>query len=199
MSVEPIYLKGKYVHLRSLKPEDFGEAMVAFVNDREVTRHLVRGTFPGSTEEFKAEYARQAGNREEVQFALVESKTGRYLGVAGLHRIDWIARHAEFRILIGEKEAWGKGFGTEALQLLLAYGFEILNLNKVWLGVNLSNARAHQSYKKAGFVSEGTLRQEVYRNGRYHDCARMSLLRTEYQELKGKWEIAGLLQTQLPV
>ncbi len=198
-SGKDIYLEGKTIYLRSMKSEDFGETMVRWVNDREVTRYLYRGTFPGNLQAFQDEFAALKNNTTDVQLAICLKENSQYIGVTGLHGINWIARHGEFRILIGEKTAWGKGAGTEAAQLMTSYGLEILNLNKVWLGVNSANAKAHKSYLKAGYREEGRLRQDIYRNGEFFDGIRMSLLKNEYQEVKKSWPIHDIIQKQLSV
>lgn len=192
-----VFLSGKNTVLRSLTSSDFSEQMVRWTNDREVTKFLSRGTFPGCLEKFKSEFELLCTSQSEIQLAVVARKSGAYIGVTGLHSINWVSRHAEFRILIGEKEYWGQGLGTEACQLMVAYAFEVLNLNKVWLGVNSANTRAHQSYLKAGFFLEGELRAELYRNGKFFNIVRMSILRNEYEAVKGKWPIATELQKQL--
>ena len=103
-----------------------------------------------------------------------------------------------FRVLIGEKDFWNGGYGTEVTQLMVAYGFEVLNMHKVWLGVTSDNVGAVRCYDKVGFVKEGVLRAETYRNSRYYDAVRMSILRHEYDQLRDKWAIADKLQTQFP-
>lgn len=197
MNKQDIYLSGNQVYLRSPTASDFGETMVRWVNDREVTKYLSRGTFPGQAAAFQDEFASLKNSTTEIQFAICTKEKGLCIGITGLHSVNWIARHAEFRILIGEKDFWGKGVGTEALQILTAYGFEILNLNKVWLGVNAGNQKAYQSYLKGGFSEEGRLRQEVYRNGLYFDVVRMSLLRSEYDKKKETWATYPQIKNQL--
>ena len=174
-----VYLTGKGIYLRSLCEQDFTDTMPSWINDRDVTRFLARGTFPANTSALKAEFEQLQTNEHEIQLALVEKSSDKYIGIVGLHTVNWIARHGEFRILIGEKELWGKGYGTEACQLMVAYAFEALNFNRVWLGVNAANQRAVKSYQAGGFKTEGELRHEVYRNGVYYNVVRMSILRNE--------------------
>lgn len=193
------FLVGEKIEIQSLVSEDFAERMIRWVNNREVTKYLVRGTFPGNLEEFQQEYKGLVNNRSDVQFAIVSRSDSQRIGVVGLHRIEWIARHAEFRVLIGEPSYWGKGLGTEAAHLMLAYGFEILNLQKVYLGVNAANLGAFRSYIKAGFKEEGVLRREVFRNGQYFDVNRMSMLREEYEACRGQWPIFNSIKKQLQV
>jgi RimJ/RimL family protein N-acetyltransferase len=107
-----------------------------------------------------------------------------FIGTTGLYSINWIMRAAEFRVFIGNKAFWNRGIGTECTKLMVVYGLEKLNLNRIWLGVNADNLGGVHAYEKAGFVREGVLRQEQYRNFRYYDVIRMSILRTEYEKIR---------------
>ena len=105
-------------------------------------------------------------------------------GNAGLFHLEWAGRCAEFGIFIGDKSRWDKGYGTEVLQLILLHAFDSLNLNRVFLRVFATNARAIRSYEKAGMIREGTMRQAIFRHGKYIDVHIMSILRSEW--LKGR-------------
>jgi diamine N-acetyltransferase len=107
------------------------------------------------------------------------------IGNCALLDIDWRNRSAELGILIGDKDYWGRGFGTEAMQLLVKHAFETLNLHRVWLRVYETNPRAIRDYEKAGFVLEGRQRQAEIKNGKYIDVLVMSLLRDECLPEKG--------------
>lgn len=89
-------------------------------------------------------------------------------------------RNAECIIDIGEKECWGKGYGREALQLLLDYAFLELNLHRVSLRVFSFNEKAIRLYERLGFKDEGRSRQSLYRDGRWHDICHMGILQEEY-------------------
>lgn len=104
------------------------------------------------------------------------------IGNCGFFEVQPIARSAEFGIMIGEKSYWNKGFGTEAVQLLLKLGFETLNLNRIFLRVFETNPRAIRSYEKAGFVLEGRHRQAHYLDGKFVDVIHMGILRSEWDE-----------------
>jgi RimJ/RimL family protein N-acetyltransferase len=103
------------------------------------------------------------------------------IGTCGYHGIDWRSRSAELGISIGEKSFWNKGYGTETMRLLLKYGFETLNLNRIMLDVFDTNKRAIRTYEKAGFLLEGRKRQAMYKNGKYFDILIMSVIRDEWQ------------------
>lgn len=110
---------------------------------------------------------------------------GKPIGTCGLYLIQWRARRAQFNILIGEPESWGKGYGTEALRLLLDHAFNVLNLNSVNLGVNAENKGAIRSYEKAGFSRDGVRPEFIYRNGRYYDLVVMTILREQFGKAAG--------------
>ena len=100
-----------------------------------------------------------------------------------LFNVDPVNRSAMLGIVIGEKGRWDQGYGQEAINLLLDYGFSLLNLNSVMLGTFSFNERALHCYEKVGFTTEGILRQEIYRRGQYHDALIMRMLRSEWEEL----------------
>jgi RimJ/RimL family protein N-acetyltransferase len=85
-----------------------------------------------------------------------------------------------FYIVLLDKSVWGKGLGTEATHLVIDYGFNMLNLNRIQLHVNAENEAAKAVYKKIGFKHEGTLRQAMYKNNKYYDFWLMSILAEEY-------------------
>ncbi len=78
------------------------------------------------------------------------------IGTCGYHEIDWRSRNTEVGISIGAKEWWNKGYGSEAMELMVKYGFEMLNMHRIWLRVFERNKRAIRSYEKVGFVHEGS-------------------------------------------
>ena len=85
-------------------------------------------------------------------------------------------------MLIGEKDFWGGGYGTEITELITYYGFDRLNLNRIYLGYTADNKAAGKVYQKAGYVFEGTLKKDIYRNSKYYDSIRMAILRKDYYE-----------------
>lgn len=174
-----LFLVGRQVYLRGLEQADLG-AMVEWINDDEVTRLLYRGDRPAQLDLLVEEWERERRDPACTAFAVCDKQDDRFLGTTGLYGIHPIMRYAEFRVFIGDKAWWNRGIGTECARLMVVYGLEKLNLNKIWLGVNADNVGGVRAYEKAGFVHEGVLRQEQYRNLRYYDVVRMSILRSEY-------------------
>ncbi|MFS0751645.1 GNAT family N-acetyltransferase [Oceanobacillus sp. 1P07AA] len=115
-------------------------------------------------------------------YMIEEVETDKPIGVTSLINIDYGNRNAECIIDIGDKDYWSKGFGRESVKLLLDFTFKELNLHKVYLRVFSFNDRAINLYKKLGFVEEGTLNEQLYRDGAWHDIIFMGLLKRNYKE-----------------
>lgn len=101
------------------------------------------------------------------------------IGNCGFNQIDWRCRHAEIGIFIGEKRFWNQGYGREAVETLVRFGFETLNLHRIWLRVYASNKSAIRCYENAGFKHEGRMREAFYKDGIYIDILIMSILENE--------------------
>jgi RimJ/RimL family protein N-acetyltransferase len=180
------FLDGKLVCLRGVRREDMS-AYQRWLDNPMVTEYLEMGWRPSTDLDLESAYSSLVGDANNVAFVVVDRESQKPVGVCGLYLISWIARRAQFNILMGEPWSWDRGIGTEALTLLLDYGFNRLNLESVNLGVNCENRRAIRSYEKAGFIVEGQRRKFIYRNGRHYDMIVMSILREEF---KGRIEPA---------
>ena len=152
----------KEIQYRALTPEDIDQVRY-YSNDRTLTNYMFTGIFPNRPFEIKP---------EDVVFGVALNTI---LGIVGLFNINWQARHAELRIFLWKNQ--NNGIGTEACKFIVDYAFNMLNLNKVWLGTNLSNAPAVKCYQSAGFDYVGTLKDEIFRNGQYYDVWRMECYR----------------------
>ena len=104
----------------------------------------------------------------------------RPIGEVGLSELDLRNGSAEVGIFIGEVDEWGRGYGTDAVNALVGFGFAELRLERIWLEVWTENARAMRAYEKAGFIYEATLRNDRYEGGRHTSGHVMSILRDEW-------------------
>ncbi len=111
----------------------------------------------------------------------IETESGEHIGNISLENIQWKDRQATLGIVIGAKEYWGQGYGTDAIRTLLRFAFEELNLNRIQLSVFDFNERARRCYRRCGFQEEGRLRQAHYTEGRYHDVILMAILREDWE------------------
>jgi RimJ/RimL family protein N-acetyltransferase len=153
-----------------------------WINDFEVTRTLGMALgSPMTTEKEEGWYDRASKSDESVMFTVyVRGDELRPIGNTGLHSIDHLNRTAEFGILIGEKDCWDKGYGTEAASLMLDYGFTVLGLHNVYLRVFSYNERGIRAYTRAGFKVSGKLREARRLGDRWYDVIYMDCLASEF-------------------
>ncbi len=167
--------EGQLVRLRALEREDVMPSH-SFVNVYETMRGVSSGMLYPSSMEDEARWVdnQSSYTRGEYQFA-IDMLEGQFIGRCGFIRVDWKNRLAELGILIGAAPARGKGYGTDAVNVLCKFGFEELNLHKIKVSVFDFNHAAIRCYEKCGFVHEGLLKNELFREGKYHDVVEMGL------------------------
>ncbi|MCL4465439.1 MAG: GNAT family N-acetyltransferase [Chloroflexi bacterium] len=151
-----------------------------WVNDFEVTRMLDLGLRPITLEAEEDWYENACRNRSKAHFTVYELETMRPVGNAGLMGINHLSRTAELGIFLGDKDYWGKGYGTETIRLVLDYGFTALGLHNIMLRVHGDNQRAIRAYLNAGFKLIGRRRQAVRSGGHVLDEVLMDCLATEF-------------------
>lgn len=178
-------LRGERVILRAMRRDDLTR-LWEFNNDLEV--ELAGGgdpPMPQSFERLVADFDREVakGGRNEAWFAI--EADGQFIGHCGLMHPDVTASTAELGIGIGDKAYWGKGYGSEAIALLLEYAFRFRNYRRIWLQVNAANERGIRAYRACGFQEEGRFRQHVWCNGRYDDLVLMGILKQEWERASG--------------
>ncbi len=174
-------LKGEKVTLRAVEREDLPR-LCEFNNDLAV--ELAGGgdpPMPQSLARLQAEYDERVskGGRDGAQFAI--EAEGKLIGQCALWHFDEMACTCELGIGIGDREYWGRGYGREAVRLLLEWAFRYRNIRKVWLTTMGSNERALRCYRACGFVEEGRLREHVWTDGRYVDLVYMGVLRDKWE------------------
>jgi len=172
------FLIGERIYLRPLEEGDLDRCH-RWINDSGILARLGRRT-PMSRAMEREWLAAQYKSDRDLSMAIVVSDGDRHIGNCGFNEIDYHNRSGVFGILIGERDAWGKGYGPEATRLVLDYGFSELNLHRISLRVHTDNERAIRAYEKAGFRREGVLRESYYRHGVYHDTLIMAILASEW-------------------
>jgi RimJ/RimL family protein N-acetyltransferase len=173
------YLIGDLVYLRPLERED-ALTIQPWFNDPEISQFLLRRR-PMTLRDEEQFLERIAHSDSDIALGIVRRDVDQLIGCMGLHNFNHRNRNATFGISIGDKSAWGCGFGTEATALLMEYAFAALNLHRVTLQVFEYNERAIRTYEKLGFRKEGVMREENYCNGRYWDTIVMGLLRQDWE------------------
>jgi len=176
------FIEGNRIYLRGIEKKDLSGRFFQWANDKEVTRYLFMGVIPNILENVEEWFENTRKSNTDIVLMIVDKTNNKEIGFTGLHTMQWLHRTAEFRLFIGEKDFWGKGYAQETAKLVLRYGFELLNFNRIWSGINTENKGSVGFCLKAGFVKEGVLREEAYRNSRYYDVVRIGILRKEYEE-----------------
>jgi RimJ/RimL family protein N-acetyltransferase len=174
-------ITGKRIRLRAIIKDDL-PAFVDWLNDPEVNRHVAI-YYPLSLDREEIWYADIMTHPVEEQPLAIEMRAGdswKLIGDISFLNFLQHERCAEIGVFIGEKSAWSKGYGTEAMRLMVNYGFDNLNLNRIYLRVFETNPRAIRCYEKAGFRHEGRQRQAHFLDGKYIDVLMMSILKNEW-------------------
>lgn len=174
-------ISGKKINLTSLSEKNL-EQLRQWRNSPEL-RQYFREYREISEDMQLAWYNKIKNNSNQVDFEIHDLKSPNDLiGHCGLYYINWVYRQAEFGIYIGDTQYRNGGFGSDSLRTLIKYGFEDLNLNRIWAEVYSNNA-ALEIYLHIGFKKEGVLRDNVYKNGKYYDSTIISMLKNEYELL----------------
>lgn len=175
---------GKLVRLAAADPQATAEAFNRWQRDSEYFRLLAsEASYPYSVRAIK-HWIEKGQEKDPPPFSLFIIQTledNRLIGDIGLDTIRNGGGDTFVGIGIGEREYWGKGYGTDAMRIMLRYAFTELNLHRVSLDVFEYNPRAIRSYEKAGFRHEGRCRGYLHRAGRRWDLIYMGILRQEWE------------------
>jgi RimJ/RimL family protein N-acetyltransferase len=179
---DPIkFLESERVYLRPVEAEDV-DMLYFCLWDTEI-RRLTGTKAVFSKQQVKQFWEAVATDRSRIDLLICLQENQQPIGELSLQEIDYQNRKAIVRIAIFDAEYHGKGYGTEAMRLLLTYGFDVLHLHRIGLDVYSFNARAIQAYKKLGFKQEGVIRDDLFYDGAYHDSILMGVLEDEFRAL----------------
>ena len=154
------------VRLRELQIDDLGY-MYEIINDQEVAKNFLFTRYPFSKEKLINFIKNSWEDTNNIHYAIVD-QNNEYIGTISLKNINYLDKNAEYAIFV-RREYWGQKYAYEATKTIIRYGFETLNLNKIYLNVLASNIRANRFYEKFGFIKEAVFREHVYIQGRYED------------------------------
>lgn len=172
-------MQGKNVRLRPIRRED-SALLYKWIVDRELLI-LNSSYMPVSKPDHEAWIESMLTKRSDlVLFVIEDIVEDHAIGTCQLVNINWVHRNAELQIRIGDNESQSRGLGSEAIKLLVNFGFKDLNLHRLHLHVFATNERAIRAYEKCGFVREGLLREAAHINGEFVDVLYMGLLRSEH-------------------
>ncbi len=177
--IKLLEIKGQKVTLRPITYNDT-ELIVNWRNNTDVMSQFVYQkpfTVQGHNNWMKT----MVETGKVVQYIIVSNEDNTPIGSIYYRDIDMENNNAEYGIFIGNKNCFGKGYGSEAAKLFVDFGFEVLGLHRIFLRVFSDNTRAIKSYKNAGFIEEGIARDMVLQNGKYRSMTFMSKLSGDKQ------------------
>ena len=179
-SWRPEAIVGRLVVLQRHRPENL-RAFVRWYSDPEVARLTRYHEAPLSNDEIQRFFYSRIMGTDFLAMAIHLRETSRLVGTCAFSQLDGDNGSTLYHITIGEADAWSRGYGTEATELMLAHAFRRLALHRVALTVFEFNARAIRAYEKCGFVVEGRARQAIFRDSRFWDEIHMSILLDEWE------------------
>ena len=178
-------LYGEKVMLRPIEQADY-DRIISWSKYDEI-QYCSDGDYPTTVEECEEWVKRAESNRYQVRFGIVLNRT--IIGDIELDQITWRSGDAELRIRIGERGLWDRGYGTDAVKVLLKYAFFNMNLSRIYLKVYTDNERAIRCYHKAGFKKEGRLTRETDSGSR--EIYLMRILKSEFERKQARLSNAG--------
>lgn len=180
------FLIGNRIYLRPVKREDM-TIIQKWCNDPDL-RKLVGDVTPLTELGAEKYFEKLCTDDSRVWFSIVLKEGDRVIGETGLLRMFHPWRTTDLSTIIGEKDCWGKGYGSEAILLMLDYAFGFMNFHRVSIGVVGFNSHALNFYERIGFKQEGIQRDGYFYDHKYHDFVMMSILEDEYRQLYKKVE-----------
>jgi RimJ/RimL family protein N-acetyltransferase len=179
--------EGELIRLRRLERKD-ADLFFPYWNDYKLRQYLPT-PLPTSHEDmikFIESANESFADCKGFTFGIESLDSNKLVGIINLVNVSWISHNGEIGVLaIFDPEGWGKGYGSDAMTVLLDMAFSVLNLHSVYLWVAGFNERAIKFYEKIGFVKTGKLREMAYRNGKRYDVVTMDILRSEFVEKYG--------------
>ena len=176
----PESLTGSRVVLRRHVPGNVA-AFQRWYADPEIARLARYQATPMRPEEIERFFAGRVAGPESLAMAVHEKATDRLVGTCAFSQLDGDNGSALYHITIGEADAWGHGFGTEATRLMVDHAFGTLGLHRIALNVFEFNERAIRAYRRVGFLVEGRSRESIWRDGRWWDELAMSILVSDWK------------------
>ena len=178
-----MYYNGEMVRLRPPEREDL-PLFVEWLSNPDLRNFVtVRYISLGLEEKWYEGLLESTGKMPpgRVHFVIEALDSAQSIGVTSLENINWCDRASEVGIIVGDQAYWGKGYGTDAMRVLLRVGFDWYNLHRIYLRVIADNERAIRSYEKCGYQHEGRMREAMFVDGEHKDVLLMSILEDEFR------------------
>ena len=161
-------LPGGRVTLRPLEKGDLDKSL-EWLTDPMVNKYLSHNFRDLTVQQEEQWFNYIKGSSQDMVFAILEKSSDKHIGNCALHKIDHRHKTCELGIVIGEKDYWDRGYGTDAVKALIGFATHDMKLSKVWLNVYTYNRRAIKVYENCGFELVRVLKRNHLYNGKYWD------------------------------
>ncbi|MGD6845313.1 GNAT family N-acetyltransferase [Bacillus infantis] len=175
------FLQGERIYLRPISTDDTDIYVKLLYNEQSRKLTGLKKAF--SKDQIFSYIKEKAEDSSSILLLIVLDGTNEVIGDIALQDIDSTNRNANIRVNISEEENQGRGYGSEAMELMLGYAFGVLNLHRIELNVFVYNDRALHVYEKLGFKQEGVQREALFYDHQYHDSIMMSILEDDYRRI----------------
>jgi RimJ/RimL family protein N-acetyltransferase len=177
--MESSFIDGTIVTLRPLSLEDINDMYVSWFNDAEVCKYNSHHVYPYTIELAKEYVTKIRSEKRDLVLAIIAKDTGKHIGNISLQNIHPIDRSAEYAVILGDRDYWGKGVAGEASRLIIQHGFSTMNLHRIYCGTSTENVPMQKLAAKLGFREEGRRKEAMYKNGAFVDVIEYGLLRSD--------------------
>jgi RimJ/RimL family protein N-acetyltransferase len=174
------YLSSERIYLREVRLSDVNERYYSWLNDPEIYQFLETRFVPRSLDNIADFVKRMDAKENEPFMAICLKENDLHIGNIKLGPINWHHRNADISLFIGDKNYWGKGLATEAIQVVTDYAFHMLNLNKIKAGCHATNLGSMKAFEKCGYLQEGLLRSHGMSNGVLYDAVLLGITAQDY-------------------
>jgi RimJ/RimL family protein N-acetyltransferase len=174
------FLVGNHIYLRVLGPDDLCGNYINWLNDSEVCKYNSHHYFPYAAINAEEFIRNACTSKDRLVLGVILKKKDIHIGNISLQNINYINRNAEFAILMGEKQFWGRGYAKDASFLLIKHGFNELNLHMIHCGTSSENIPMQRLADYLGMKKEGLRREAFYKHGKFIDIIEFGLLKNEF-------------------
>lgn len=179
-------LNGDTIYLEGLSHKHVCERYARWLNDKQVCKENRHGKVY-NTIEMTRDYVESVDKSENIAvFAIITKKENKHIGNICLENISWEDNSGEIAILIGEKEFWGKGIATKAYRLIIDYGFNTLDLHRLFSDMTTRNKAMIRVAEKVGMSREGILKEAFFKDGEYVDVVKYSIINPRHKKKTGE-------------
>ncbi|MFY8001003.1 MAG: GNAT family N-acetyltransferase [Candidatus Kapaibacteriota bacterium] len=163
-------IHGQQIYLRLLTPHDVNSDYVAWMNDNEITQYL-EARWSIHTETTIRTFVQDiCDSSNDYLFGIFLKNTDQHIGNIKIGNINQRHRYGDVGLIIGDRASWGKGIASEAISLVTRYGFEELNLHKLFAGMYEQNVGSYKAFIKAGYQDAGRYKAHFFYQGHYVDA-----------------------------